>query len=186
MLAPPYVRKMRGTTVKPALLVVARYSSKIVAPGGSKLRKFAGTLSTCRQVIGEAQSRSPLSTLALWLFIAALVCDAANLDDLLSPGIVLHDDDQIVYSGTDLHDASVASNCTGLRQTDGAFSVRQYSSVRQPFVRVVIDQDSPSLEANVIPASSKVFRFLTDTSAFSIEFLPATGLRHLLFHSLLI
>ena len=151
-----------------------------------KLRKFEGTPSTCRHANGVAQPRSLLSTLALWLFIATLVCDAANLDDLLSPGIVLHDDDQIVYSGTDLHDASVASNYREQLQNDGAFSVRQYSPVPHPFVRVVIDQDSPSLEANVFQASSKVFRFLTGSPSFSTEVLSSTSLLHLLFHSLLI
>lgn len=147
---------------------------------------FAGKPSICSRVNGKSRSRSLLATLALWLFIVAIVGDAVNLDDLLSPAIVVHGDEEVVSAGAELPDASDASNGAGVHLSTILSSIHQYTPPPHSFVRVVIDQDSPSLEANIHQAFSKDFRILTDSPAFSSEVPPPTGLLHLLFHSLLI
>ena len=147
---------------------------------------IAGTPSICRQINGKERIRSLLSSFATWLFIAALASDSANLDDLFSSGIVLHDDDEIVCAGADLPATGVASNCTGQLQTDRVTSLHQISPALHPFVRAIIDQDSPSLAANSVPTPSKIFGLHKDSPMLSDDVDPPTGLLHLLFHSLLI
>ena len=83
------------------------------------------------------KSRSLRFGLVAWVCIIALSADFANIDDLINPGTVLHDD-QDVLSGQsqDLHssDHCLASYTTAVPELQVCAS---------------LDQDSPSLAADV-------------------------------------
>lgn len=150
------------------------------------MRELAGTPSINCHFHGKSRLGSLLTSFATWLFIAALAADASNLDDVLSSAVVLHDDDEVVCSTVDLSASALASNYTGKRQTNGVSSIHQSSRAVHPIVRVIVDQDSPSLPANNLQTPSKILVFLRDRPMVSADLRPPSGLLHLLFHSLLI
>lgn len=132
------------------------------------------------------KSRSLLFHSAAWFFIATLFCDGSNLDDLFLAGAVLHDDSEIVGAVMGEHDRVTFSGCWELHSTTGLTKVRHSPSLSHPLVRVIIDQDSPSLAADGLLAASEALAFLRESPAASFnKRLPVSHL-HLLFHSLLI
>jgi hypothetical protein len=79
--------------------------------------------------------RSRLFLILGWGFAATLFADAANLDDLFSSNYVIHDDDA----------ASVPP--WAMPSHDGAAPQTPAKSPPSP-VRLILDQDSPSLAAD--------------------------------------
>jgi hypothetical protein len=88
-------------------------------------------------MIRLASSRSRVALFALWILTVATFADAANLDDFLGSAVVLHDDQDVT---------SAASQ---------QFPPQQNAPAPDPAKKpagpscIVIDQDSPSLEAPV-------------------------------------
>jgi len=121
-----------------------------------------------------------------WFFVACLFCDAANLDDLLSRSVVLHDDDEVYASDLDGCEGTNSSMCWEQQRSIGTSAVAQPPPVSRTTVRIIIDQDSPSLPADQYQFVSRPFPFLEDSPAVSSDDELPTALLYLQFHSFLI
>lgn len=88
-----------------------------------------------------------LFRVGMWLFIAATFADAANLDDVLSDAVVIHEEQD-----ADVRAAHAAVG-TPQAQDNAATTPHRHGSRPTPAasVRVVFDQDSPSLAADPTP-----------------------------------
>jgi len=75
-----------------------------------------------------------------WVFLGSLFADSANLDDLFASNYVIHDDEDVA---SDLSQSVPASGQGG--DHSGA---QQSGSHSDQAVRVIVDQDSPSLPAD--------------------------------------
>jgi len=96
-----------------------------------------------------ATSRSLSFRIVAWLFLAALFCDGANLDDLLPGSVVLHDDADVMSCGVAGPGVGALSQAAG-SPVRGASTLTlpvQFPSQMRGLVRVIVDQDSPSLTA---------------------------------------
>ncbi len=82
-----------------------------------------------------AQNSSRLFIYSGWFFVVTLFADGANLDDLFSSTDVIHDDEDV---------ASVCSH--SLPQPERAAG-NQGAKSTDKGLRILIDQDSPSLAA---------------------------------------
>jgi hypothetical protein len=97
-----------------------------------------------------AKSGSVLFQVLCWLFLASLSGDAANLDDLLQNVVALHDDADIGIA------CAVSAAETLLPLNSTSHLVQSMTADRLPGryppggIRIVIDQDSPSLEGDGI------------------------------------
>lgn len=121
-----------------------------------------------------------------WFFVAALFCDGANLDDLFSDFVVLHDDDEAGATASAAYGWTNGRVCWEQHNTTGTPEVRQSPPFLRSLVRVIIDQDSPSLTADGFHAIFNPLRFLKDSSSDLFFRQLPTELLHIRFHSLLI
>lgn len=94
-----------------------------------------------------------------WLFIATMFADGANLDDLIPGGVVLHDDEDAVSppaSGSDATNFS-SSGAAPNRHFSVHLVPQNSRSASQPLsLRVMVDQDSPSLAPDVHPFFERI------------------------------
>jgi hypothetical protein len=129
---------------------------------------------------------SLLFHIAGWFFIATLFCDGANLDDLLSGSVVLHDDDEVIAADQSPYAGADIPVCRGDYSYAGASAVRQPVHLLRAPVRVIIDQDSPSLAAGRFQIGSATLPLLKDSPEANFECpLPPESL-FIRFRSLLI
>ncbi len=127
-----------------------------------------------------------LPSILLWLFIATVFADGANLDDLFANDYVLHDDQDVLACAT-------SPDAMAPPVTDHAGSVPNQTSKHQPAkgapaspVRVVIDQDSPSLAPDA-PAQDVLAPIARPQEHLSLLTHPRSqGELHLRFCTLLI
>jgi hypothetical protein len=101
--------------------------------------------------------RSCFFGILAWACIVALGADFANIDDLIDTGTVLHDDQDVLagqfqnLSNTSHSPAGITAYAPG------------------PQVRTSVDQDSPSLEAEIDASEIAVMNLPSEPDA-SIEF----------------
>jgi hypothetical protein len=94
-----------------------------------------------------AKKASLLFQVCMWVFTAVTFADAANLDDLFADTVVIHDDqDAETQPALVMDSAPHAAN-------NAASHASRHDSNKSPVapVRVVFDQDSPSLAADPAP-----------------------------------
>jgi hypothetical protein len=108
-----------------------------------------------------------------WIFAATLFADAANIDDLFSSNYVIHDDD----------DAGSPPGTIPIH--DCAPHPSQDNTPPSP-IRVILDQDSPSLAAEYDASSLVTQSFLSAEKAISYEMVFFDDALHIKLRSLLI
>jgi len=86
------------------------------------------------------KSGSRLFLFVSWVFLGSLFADSANLDDLFASNYVIHDDEDVA---SDLSQTAPASS-----QPSDHSGAQQSGSHPDQAVRVIVDQDSPSLPAD--------------------------------------
>ncbi len=93
--------------------------------------------------------RSALFVVVTVVFVAALFADGANLDDLCPGAIILHDDDEVAVPANFGLDAQPGPGAAHRHSAFPSPHSRHGDSKSSPAapVRVVVDQDSPSLQA---------------------------------------
>jgi len=98
-------------------------------------------------MIRLAKKASLVFRVGMWLLTAVTFADAANLDDLVADTVVLHDDQD-----ADTQTALVTDSASQAA-SNAASNVPRHDSRQRPVapVRVVFDQDSPSLAADPAP-----------------------------------
>ncbi len=93
------------------------------------------------------QKRTKLFLIATWTFIAALFADGSNLDDLFPGTLVIHSDEDNL-SGC-VFELETPSQGTTPSQSPSIPQIPQLpkgsKQVPIPTIRVIFDQDSPSL-----------------------------------------
>ena len=95
------------------------------------------------------KSKSPLVVGIIWIFVAAYCFDAANLDDLIPGNVVVHPD----TNESSL--APQAASFDGLVSTPAKPASHPAAPTQcgKPHtIRIIIDQDSPSLAAEQLIA----------------------------------
>ncbi len=117
--------------------------------------------------------RSHLFFFVAWAFAATLFADAANLDDIFSSNYVIHDDDDACVPP-----GPIPTHDCGAPQTQG-------KTPPAP-VRLILDQDSPSLAAEYDASSLVGESVLSAEKAVSYEMVFAVDALHIKFRSLLI
>lgn len=129
------------------------------------------------------QRRKTLALVGAWFVVVALTADAMNLDDLCPGVYVVHDDADAVDASAGLS-ASMTGPCA---HVPGPSKVRQNASLpgKNPAVRIVFDEDSPSEAAQTFESSFFTENFKPDAQTIAPEdALPGTSL--LLLHCTLI
>jgi len=132
------------------------------------------------------KSGSPLLQAVIWIFAVTLFADAANLDDLCSGTIVLHDDDEVVTPDLLSFDGISDQVWRDFASSGAAHQIRQAAQFPRTPVRIVVDQDSPSLPADALPVAFRSTSLPDDSPAVTPGIQPATEHLHLRFHALLI
>jgi hypothetical protein len=123
-----------------------------------------------------AQSGSKIFLGLIWLFLAALFADGANLDDLF-PGIV------VVHSDEDNATQTESELLTPLatRTPVHSHSLPQYPQKKEdsqptPPLRIIYDQDSDSLAANPVSLAESFIPLPPETP---VEYESATSVQSL-------
>ena len=117
--------------------------------------------------------RSRLLLILGWAFAATLFADAANLDDIFSSNYVIHDDD----------DASTPP--IGIPSHDGSAPQSPVQSPPSP-VRLILDQDSPSLAADSETATLTFQALPSGEDAAPYEHVITASALHIRLRTLLI
>jgi hypothetical protein len=102
-------------------------------------------------------------------FVAALFCDQINLDDLICGCVVLHGEAEVPATVPGLCDGPSVAGCWHRGFSPDALGVRQPVAPSRATIRVIIDQDSPSLPAISSRIVGNVIPFLEDSSAVSFD-----------------
>ena len=108
-----------------------------------------------------------------WAFAATMFADAANLDDIFSCNYVIHDDD----------DASAPSGSIPFH--DSASKPLPENAPPTP-VRLILDQDSPSLAAEADASSLVAQSMFSGEKTVSYEMFFSFDALHIRLHALLI
>lgn len=131
-----------------------------------------------------AKSGSISFRILSWLFVGALFCDVANIDDLFRGVVALHDDFEVgaVSAGGLAGLPSIAGPCTGVPGMTTLGNV----PVAPAAVRIVVDQDSPSIEARGLRSSGATMLTLRGTPRNGDDTWTSSELLHIRFRHLLI
>jgi hypothetical protein len=132
------------------------------------------------------QSRSLFFSIVVWCFVTALFCDATDLDDLLHGIVVLHDDEEITAIDSCVYYGSDTTRHAERRERTGLTQLEQSGPPSRLSVRLVIDQDSPSLAADESQTVFESLFAIQDSSTPSSDIQLPTELLHIRSHSLLI
>ena len=119
------------------------------------------------------KGRSHLFFFVAWAFAATLFADAANLDDIFSSNYVVHDDDD-------------AWAPPGPIPTHDCGTPHSQGKTPPAPVRLILDQDSPSLAAEYDASSLVAQSMLSGEKVVSYEMVFAVDALHIRFRSLLI
>ncbi len=99
-----------------------------------------------------------ISPFFFWLFLGTTFADAANLDDLILPGIVLHDDEDATALGT-----------RQLPAQNAPLPSRGGATHSAKVLRIFVDQDSPSLAADAdTPALTTQILYETESPVSAV------------------
>jgi hypothetical protein len=117
--------------------------------------------------------RSKLFLIVSWAFAATLFADAANLDDIFSSNYVIHDDD----------DACVPP---GPIPTHDSATPQSPEKAPPSPVRLILDQDSPSLAADSDATSLVAQSMFRGEKTVTYEMVFAFDALHIKLRTLLI
>jgi hypothetical protein len=117
--------------------------------------------------------RSRLFLIVSWAFAATMFADAANLDDIFSSNYVIHDDD-----AASAPYGSIPSPDRSSPDSQGKFPPSP--------VRLILDQDSPSLAAESDASSLVGQSMFSGEKAVSYEMVFAVNALHIKLRALLI
>ena len=117
--------------------------------------------------------RSGLFLLVSWAFAATLFADAANLDDIFSSNFVIHDDDE------------AWAPPGPIPSQDSATPRLPDKSPPSP-VRLILDQDSPSLAAESDASSLVAQSVFSGEKTVTYEMVFAVDALHIKLRALLI
>ena len=117
--------------------------------------------------------RSRLFLIVSWAFAATLFADAANLDDIFSSNYVIHDDD-------------AASAPYGAIPSPDRSSPDSQGKFPPSPVRLILDQDSPSLAAESDASSLVGQSMFSGEKTVSYEMVFAVNALHIKLRALLI
>jgi len=117
--------------------------------------------------------KSHLFLFVAWSFAATMFADAANLDDIFSSNYVIHDDDDAWAPPPPIpvHDCA---------------SPQSQGKTPPAPVRLILDQDSPSLPAEYDASSLVAHSLLSREKTVSYVMVFAVDALHIKFRSLLI
>jgi hypothetical protein len=133
-----------------------------------------------------AQSQSFLLRIASWLFIASLICDSSNVDDLLCGCMVIHEDDEVINSSQLFSDGLNSVSLWCHSNPKGNANIREFTQLPRIARRFTLDQDSPSLASEgYLSLVEHLNPIIASGPTFCIRNLT-TLLLHLRFHTLLI
>ena len=127
-----------------------------------------------------------LSEVLVWLFAATLFSDAANLDDFVCDHLVVHDGDEVVVANLGIDYGANAPICWAKGCSTGASGIRQSAPLSPTFVRIIIDQDSPSTAAVGFLSVSDSLPVREDSPPVSADNQLPVELLHLRYCTLLI
>jgi hypothetical protein len=119
------------------------------------------------------KSRSRLFLIVSWAFAATMFADAANLDDIFSSNYVVHDDDE------------AWAPPGPIPSQDNATPPSPDKAPTSP-VRLILDQDSPSLAAESDASSLVGQSMFSGEKTVSYEMVFAVGALHIKLRALLI
>ncbi len=120
-----------------------------------------------------AKSGSTAFLIMSWFFVASLFADGANLDDLIPGRLVMHDDEDALSA---LPSVSEATHIPGSPAHHAKMSLPRETG-RPPGsapLRVMVDQDSPSLAPDMEPPLEGTMALAAMNEALR-ENLPPTG-----------
>jgi len=117
--------------------------------------------------------RSRFFLFVAWAFAATLFADSANLDDIFSSNYVVHDDDASTTPPAPVPSRDAAPGRTPEKAPPAP-------------VRLILDQDSPSLAADHDASSLVAQSALSGEKAVSYEMVFAVDALHIKLRSLLI
>ncbi len=133
-----------------------------------------------------AQSHPLLFRIASWLFIASVTCDGTNVDDLCSGCIIVHDDELVIAASRIPADETTELHSNLQIELQGPATIRQIVSPPMVSLRIILDQDSPSLHSGgSLSLAGVPTLFIQSTPLILLQILPAEPL-HIRFHTLLI
>jgi hypothetical protein len=133
-----------------------------------------------------AKSGSAHFQILSWLFVASLFCDGSNLDDLFHGAGVLHDDFDIGAACAGGPDG-VSPVAGRTYHVSGDVTVGTLPAPASPrAIRIVIDQDSPSLESDGLCTIFEPLGSFRDTPGEWSDSLLPSELLHIRFRNLLI
>jgi hypothetical protein len=121
------------------------------------------------------QRRSCLFLVVMWMFVTTVFADAANIDDIFCP-TVLHDDGEVTEGA--------APPPTHMGTHPPLLS--RFDALTPGLLRVIIDQDSPSLpvDVDVLALVSQILPGNDQQASYASPF--ASGTLHIKLHTLLI
>lgn len=93
--------------------------------------------------------KSPLALGIIWIFVAAYFFDAANLDDLFPGNVVVHPD---TNESSVVEPSASLEGCVSTPLKPISLPARPTQCSKPRTLRIVIDQDSPSLAAEHLVA----------------------------------
>jgi len=99
-------------------------------------------------------SRVAVFQVVSWFFVITVFTDAANLDDLLSPSVVLHGDINIAVSNVPPR----------AEPTPRSSQIQHHVFVQLDVTRFIVDQDSPALAADTVQTTFDLLAFLKGMS----------------------
>jgi hypothetical protein len=95
--------------------------------------------------------RSPIALGMIWIFVAAYFFDAANLDDLVPGSVVLHPD---TNESSLVPSTVLFAGFSGTPSRPAPLPATPVQCNNTHAIRLIIDQDSPSLAAEQLVAIS--------------------------------
>lgn len=117
-----------------------------------------------------AKTRSPLFILIGWLLLVSSFADGANLDDLVPGTLVVHDTEDgegYVQPQLRLLGGSDAFSGISAHHSRPITSKESKPSSHQSALRVILDQDSPSLAADYVGYAERFATVASDSQPVS-------------------
>ena len=125
------------------------------------------------------------SQVAKWLFIVSLFCDQADVNDVIGSAIVVHVEDACFASFV-IHSVKSTALCGKQCARGGNSGAQAWFPLSQTRIRLLIDEDSPSVAPLQYRYVNQPFRIPIFSAAIFSDDHPPSEILYILFRSLLI